>query len=101
MRTPHRRARSQMSTALPMSPRALTALTSSLGATLLLTLTLTLTLALTLDPPLGFAESGRRHIAVLDFKNSAQLNTFEVTSLTSIVRGSASRLVRIIWLRPR
>ena len=71
-----------------MSPRALTALTSSLGATLLLTLTLTLTL----DPPLGFAESGRRHIAVLDFKNSAQLNTFEVTSLTSIVRGSASRL---------
>lgn len=38
------------------------------------------------------AQDGSRRVAVLEFKNSAGLSSFEITSLTSIVRGSASRL---------
>ena len=38
------------------------------------------------------AQDSARRVAVLDFKNSAGLTSFEITSLTSIVRGSASRL---------
>ena len=49
-------------------------------------------MCLSLSPRSSIAQDSDRRVAVLDFKNSAGLTTFEVTSLTSIVRGSASRL---------
>ena len=40
----------------------------------------------------SWAQSESRRIAVLDFKNEAQLSSFEISSLTGIVRSSASQL---------
>ena len=40
----------------------------------------------------GYPQDPTRRVAVIEFKNSAQLTSFELSALESMVRGSASRL---------
>ena len=51
-----------------------------------------LSVVCTLSSASTLAQDAKRRVAVLDFKNEARLSSFELNSLTAIVRASAARL---------